>query len=364
MDDLSTMHALAAHESRLLSLSPDLLGAGGFDGYLKLFNPAWTQTLGWSDEQLRTMPYIELVHPEDREATERVVEGLVAGGTVDEFVCRVLRADGTDRVILFSGQGSPADGCFYIAGKDITERQRLETELALRAEKLERTNTELQEFAYIASHDLAEPLRMITSYLDLLQRRYGAQLDGTAYEFIGYAVDGAERMKALIDDLLTYSRVGSHEIDPVKVDVSVVLRPVLQGLERAIKDADARVEPADPLAPVRCDLAQLAQLLQNLVSNAVKFRAAARPPVVMVASVPDGEGVRLSVTDNGIGIAQAEQERIFKMFSRLHGRDDYEGTGIGLALCRRIAERHGGRTWVESEPGAGSSFHVWLPNAR
>lgn len=364
MDDLSTMHPMAAHESRLLSLSPDLLGAGGVDGYLKLFNPAWTHALGWTDEQLRTTPYLELVHPEDREETKRVIEGLVAGGTVDEFVCRVLRADGTDRFIVWSGHGSPADACFYIAGKDITERQRLETEFALRAEKLEHTNTELQEFAYIASHDLAEPLRMITSYLELLQRRYGGQLDETADEFIGYAVGGAERMKALIDDLLAYSRVGSHEMERVEVDVSDVLHPVLQSLERAIEEADARVEPAEPLAPVCCDTTQLGQLLQNLVANAVKFGAADRPPVVTVAAVLDGEGVRVSVTDNGIGIARAQQERIFKMFSRLHGRDEYEGTGIGLALCRRIAERHGGRIWVESEQGAGSSFHVWLPNAR
>ena len=290
-------------------------------------------------------------------------ETLVAGGTVDEFVCRVHRADGAERHILWSGHGSPADGCFYVAGKDITERQRLEAELALRAEKLESTNTELQEFAYIASHDLAEPLRMITSYLELLQRRYGGQLDETADEFIGYAVSGAERMKALIDDLLTYSRVGSHDMRPQQIAVEEVLEPVLQGLERAIAESGAHIARELPLAPVRCDASQLAQLIQNLIANAVKFRAADRAPAVTIASVLDRGGVRLTVRDDGIGIPRAQQERIFKMFARMHGREEYEGTGIGLAICRRIADRHGGRIWVESEPGAGSSFHVWLPDA-
>jgi light-regulated signal transduction histidine kinase (bacteriophytochrome) len=348
MEGLPTIESAAAHESRLLSLSPDLLGAAGFDGLLKLHNASWTTVLGWSDEHLAATPFLELV-----EAAES------AGGQEFEFCLR--HADGSERCILWSAQSSPADGCFYIAGKDITERKRLEDELALRAEKLERTNAELQDFAYIASHDLAEPLRMITSYLELLKRRYEGQLDETADEFIGYAVGGAERMKALIDDLLTYSRVGSHDMQKAGVDLSDLLGHVLEGLQRAIEDAGAEVELATPLAQVCGDPTQIGQLMQNLVANAVKFADAGRPPAVTISTSEEDDGVRISVADNGIGIAEAQQERIFKMFARLHGRDEYEGTGIGLALCRRICDRHGGRIWVESVPGEGSTFHVWLP---
>jgi PAS domain S-box-containing protein len=364
MDGLRTMDSTTAHESRLLAMAPDLLAAAGFDGYLKVVNPAWSRLLGWSEEQLRATPYLELVHPDDREGMRAATERLAAGERVAKHCCRVLRADGTTRCVLWSGQASPDDGCLYIAGKDITERRAMEQELAERAERLERTNTELQEFAYIASHDLAEPLRMITSYLELLQRRYGAQLDETADEFIGFAVGGAVRMKALIDDLLAYSRVGSHDLEHGPVDLAEVLGHVLVGLERAIDDAEAQVEIAGELAAPVGDATQLGQLLQNLIANAVKFHRPGRPSHVSVSAVAEDGGVRIVVADNGIGIPPAQQERIFKMFARLHGRDEYDGTGIGLALCRRIADRHGGRIWVESKHGEGSTFHVWLPGQR
>jgi PAS domain S-box-containing protein len=361
MSSLDPRHEMPAHATRLLALSPDLLGACGFDGYVKLLNPAWAHTLGYTGDGLPVARYIEFVHPEDRDATARVVAGLAEGGRTEEFVCRVRRRDGEYRWLLWSAQGSPEDGCFYVAGKDITERMQLEEELNRRAERLERINADLQEFAYIASHDLSEPLRMITSYLELLQRRYGDRLDETAAEFIGFAVDGAERMKALIEDLLAYSRVGSHALEPGDVDLAELLSQVLRSLGPAIEEAGADVEIPDALPGVRADATQLRQLLQNLIANAVKFRAAGRAPHVTVGARDDGSGVRLWVADDGIGIPEAQRERIFKMFARLHGRDAYDGTGIGLALCRRIAERHGGRIWVEPAPAGGSIFHVWIP---
>jgi PAS domain S-box-containing protein len=363
MSSLDTRHEMPAHATRLLALSPDLLGACGFDGYVKLLNPAWARTLGYTGEGLPVARYIEFVHPEDRDATERVVAGLAQGGRTDEFVCRVRRRDGEYRWLLWSAQGSPEDGCFYVAGKDITERMQLEDELNRRAARLERINAELQEFAYIASHDLSEPLRMITSYLELLERRYGDRLDETAGEFIAFAVDGAERMKALIDDLLAYSRVGSHDLELDDVDLAELLGQVLRSLGPAIEEAGATVAIPDVLPAVRGDATQLGQLLQNLIANAVKFRAPGRPPRVTLGARDDGSGLRLWVADDGIGIAEAHQERIFKMFARLHGRDEYEGTGIGLALCRRIAERHGGRIWVEPGAAGGSVFHVWIPSS-
>jgi PAS domain S-box-containing protein len=349
MSSLRPLHATPAHAQRLLAVSTELLGAWGFDGHPRLLNPAWSRALGHSEDDLLATPYLDLVHPDDRAQTEAVVAGLAGGGHTEEFVCRLRRADGEYRSLLFTGEGRPEDGCVYVSATDITDRLRVERELGERADRLERINAELQEFTYIASHDLAEPLRMITSYLDLLQRRYGGQLDDTADEFIGFAVDGAERMKALIDDLLAYSRVGSDELQ-------LALGP-------AIEEAGATVTVAETLPTVRGDRTQLGQLVQNLVANAVKFRAEGRPPSVVVSAVAESGHVRLSVADNGIGIPETQRDRIFAMFARLHGRGAYEGTGIGLALCRRIAGRHGGRLSVESEPGQGSTFSVWIPAA-
>jgi PAS domain S-box-containing protein len=363
MDALPTTDRLAPHESRLLALCPDLLGAAGFDGRLKLHNPAWSRTLGWSEQHLREKPWLELIHPDDRERIAGIVGALADGAPAGEFTCRVMREDASDRCVLWSVQASGPDSCLYLSGKDITDRQRLEDELAARADMLERTNAELQEFAYIASHDLAEPLRMITSYLELLQRRYGGQLDETADEFIGYAIGGADRLKKLIDDLLTYSRVGSRDLEPAEVELDGLLAMVVQGLGPAIEDAGATLDLRAPLGHASGDPTQLAQLLQNLITNAIKFHVPERPPIVSIATEADGDGVRIDVADDGIGIAAGQHERIFKMFARLHGRDEYQGTGIGLPLCRRIVERHGGRLWLDSEPGAGSTFHVWLPRA-
>jgi PAS domain S-box-containing protein len=350
-----------AREARLLALSIDLLGAAGFDGYLKLHNPAWNRSLGYDDDELATTPYIDLIHPDDQDAARSVIERMAEGGTTIEFVCRIRRRDGMWRHILWSGQGVPEDGCFYVVGKDITERRRLDQELENRAERLERINAELQDFAYIASHDLSEPLRMITSYLQLLQRRYQGQLDETADEFIHYAVDGAERMKLLIDDLLQYSRIGSVEVQRVPVDADAVLAGVLRSLEGAILERGASISNG-PLGTVNGDATQLGQLLQNLVANAIKFARPDVPAEVHVERIDEPREWHVVVRDNGIGIEERHAERIFKMFGRLHGREDYEGTGIGLAICRRIADRHSGRIWVESTPGSGSGFHVSIPD--
>jgi PAS domain S-box-containing protein len=350
-----------AREARLLALSIDLLGAAGFDGFLKLHNPAWNRSLGYDDDELATTPYVDLIHPDDQEAARAVIDRMADGGTTIEFVCRIRRRDGTWRHILWSGRGAPEDACFYVVGKDITERRRLDQELENRAERLERINAELQDFAYIASHDLSEPLRMITSYLQLLQRRYEGQLDETADEFIHYAVDGADRMKLLIDDLLQYSRIGSVEVQRAPVDADAVLTGVLRSLEGAILERGATITKG-PLGTVHGDATQIGQLLQNLVANAIKFARPDVPAEVQIERVAEPREWHVVVRDNGIGIEERHAERIFKMFGRLHGREEYAGTGIGLAICRRIADRHVGRIWVESTPGAGSEFHVSIPD--
>ncbi len=263
---------------------------------------------------------------------------------------------------------------------DITERKRAEEQLARTAADLARSNTELERFAYVASHDLQEPLRMVTSYLQLIERRYGDRLDGDAREFMGYAVDGANRMKALINDLLAYSRVGMRGKPFGPVDCETILAQATANLQITIEE-NAAIVTHDLLPAVTGDDVQLTQLLQNLIGNAIKFRRAEPPRVHISAALrmadsrwqmadnqppsaishqPSAEWV-FSVSDNGIGIDPQYFDRIFVIFQRLHTRDDYHGTGIGLAISKRIVERHGGRIWVESQPGQGTIFYFTIP---
>jgi PAS domain S-box-containing protein len=242
------------------------------------------------------------------------------------------------------------------------ERKRAEEALAQRAEELARSNADLEQFAYVASHDLQEPLRMVVSYLQLLERRYKGQLDERADRHIGYAVDGAKRMQRLINDLLTYSRVGRRGDTQALTDAAQILQNVLRDLSQAIEESGATVEH-DPLPVVHADPTQLGQLLLNLIANALRFRSDAPPRVHVGARYePEAHEWVFQIKDNGIGIAPEHFDRIFIIFQRLHGWAEYPGTGIGLAICKKIVERHGGRIWVESEPGQGATFFFTLPD--
>ena len=243
---------------------------------------------------------------------------------------------------------------------EIVERKRTEAVLARRSQELARSNAELEQLAYIASHDLQEPLRMVASYLQLIERRYQDKLDADGHEFIGYAVNGAHRMQALIDDLLTYSRIGTRGKPMQPTDCAKVVETALQSLRIVIAETDARITCAE-LPTVTGDEIQLTQLFQNLIANAIKFRRNCRPEIHILAQSDDGFW-RISVQDNGIGIDPEYFSRIFDMFQRLHGSSAYPGNGIGLAICRKIVERHGGRIWVESVPGTGSAFVFTLPH--
>jgi len=349
----------AGHLVRLFAMSPDLLAAAGFDGMLKLFNDAWEHQLGYTRDVLERTPYLEFVHPDDVAATEAEIGRLAGGETIAEYVCRVIRKDGTVR--HFAWSGGPGEDAFYIVGRDVTERLAMERELTRRAQRLQDTNGELQEFAYTASHDLNEPLRMVTSYLALLDRGASEALDDTARGYLRQAVDGATRMRHLIDDLLLYSRVANQEPRREQVDLNALVAGVLEVLAAVVEQEDADVA-VGPLPTLEAEPLQMLQLLQNLISNAVKFHPPGRRPEVRVTARRTIGACVLTVADGGIGIAEPDQERIFTMFTRLHGRDEYAGTGIGLAICRRIAERHGGRIYVESEVGKGSAFHVLLPD--
>ena len=255
-------------------------------------------------------------------------------------------------------------------GIDVTDQWKAESELRCSQERLaatlkrarkqaaelSRSNAELAKFAYVASHDLQEPLRKVSSFCQLLQDRYGDQLDDRAREYIRYAVDGAVRMQELILALLEWSRVGSRLETEETVDCNCALREALTNLEASIEKSGAKIT-YDDLPVVRWVHTRVVQLFQNLLGNAIKFRQDA-PPSIHVGAERTDEGWRFSVEDNGIGIEAQYQDRIFEVFQRLHTRDEYPGTGVGLSLCKKIVESRGGKIWVESVPGEGSTF-IW-----
>ncbi len=241
---------------------------------------------------------------------------------------------------------------------DDSERRLKDKALAKQAEELARSNEELQRFAYVASHDLQEPLRMVSSYTQLLARRYQGKLGSDADDFIAFAVDGAKRMQQLITDLLAYSRVTSKGGERKATESETALASALTNLQMAIEESAAEINHG-PMPVVCADPVQLAQLFQNLIGNGIKFRGEARPRI-SIQAVDQGEDWHFSVKDNGIGIDPQYAEMIFQVFQRLHTQKEFAGTGIGLAICKKIVDRHGGRIWVESRAGAGATFHFTI----
>jgi signal transduction histidine kinase len=238
-------------------------------------------------------------------------------------------------------------------------RHQMEEDLARKVDELARSNADLEQFAYVASHDLQEPLRMVTAYTQLLAERYRGKLDEDADKFIGYASEGAQRMQVLIHDLLAFSRVGRNGIVTGSMDCNAVLAEVLLVLAPAIQESGATVTHGE-LPAVWADRTHVAQIFQNLIGNAIKFRGK-EPPVISVQAEKADQRWLFRVIDNGIGIASEYAQNIFVVFQRLHARSEYAGNGIGLAICKKIVERYGGRIWVESQSGSGSSFKFTLP---
>jgi PAS domain S-box-containing protein len=268
----------------------------------------------------------------------------------------VERADGHEIPVEVSIATYEYDGGssgFTLVLRDQTERQRTEAELRRFAADLERSNQDLAEFAYIASHDLQEPLRMVASFLRLLEDRYKGQLDETADQFIGYAVEGAERLNALVSDLLRYSRAGTTEIERRAVDLSAATHEAMDMLRMQVRETGARIE-IDPLPTVSGNMPLLTQVMQNLLSNAMKFQTETAPEI-KVTWRASAEGPVVMIIDHGIGVPEDQRASVFQPFKRLHARDKFSGNGIGLSVCRKIIERHGGTIWLEDTPGGGTT---------
>ncbi|GAA0582254.1 PAS domain S-box protein [Caenispirillum bisanense] len=341
-------------------------------GTILLENPAHARLFGYRPGELVGTCALDLLA--DQEFASRLVERVLTqepdstGSSAGSYTADMVRKDGSlihvrvDWNLLRSPDGPPT---IISVLTDLTASVRAEAERRRYVEELTRSNGELERYAYIAAHDLREPIRTVTSYAQLMRRRLEKDgvLTGETAELFDYLESGARRMSDVVDDLLAYSRLQTEAVPFASVDLGVVVESVQASLARTIAETGAEVQ-ASPLPVVMADEPQMLQLFQNLLTNALRYQphTPGHVPVVKVTAARQGNGWSIAIADNGIGIDPQFFDRIFKLFQRLHGQRDYPGTGVGLAICRRIAERHGGTLTVESQPGAGSTFRLWLPD--
>lgn len=331
-------------------------------------NPAAAQMLGYSVEELIGIHSHSTWHHKKADGSPYPVEecpiyAAYKDGQIHHKSDEVFwKKDGTSFPVAYTSTPIIEDGRIVgavVTFMDITERRRSEEELKKLSEELARSNADLQQFASTASHDLQEPLRVVAGFVNLLAKRYKGRLDEKADEFIGFAIEGTRRMEVLIKDLLAYSQVETQSKSFEPIECSAALDKAVFNLQAAIKDSGAIVTRND-LPTVAADSSQLIRLFQNLIGNAIKFHGK-EPPKIQVFAERRGRYWVFSVRDNGIGIEPEFKDRIFIIFQRLHERREYPGTGIGLAICKKIVERHGGKIWFESEPGKGSTFFFTIP---
>ncbi len=354
----------AKHREAFFEMSLDMLCIADFQGYFQQLNPAWL-SLGYTLDELRAQPFLAFVHPDDVASTLEIMGQLTTSEySTMSFENRYRCKDGSYRWLLWSsrtshGAARTEDRLYFAVARDITQRKEREEALRTQTLALARSNADLQQFATIASHDLKEPLRMVSSYVALLEQRYKGRLDPEADRYIHFAVDGTQRMTALISDLLTFSRVSLSALAMRPVDLNVVLERVLRDLEPSVRQTQGEVvHGALPMAAG--DAVQLGQVFLNLIGNALKFAREGVPPKVEISAERSGPFWKLSVRDLGIGIDADHFDRIFEIFQRLHGRTDHPGTGIGLAVVKRVVERHGGQVWAESVVGESTTFFLTL----
>ncbi|HEX8237556.1 MAG TPA: PAS domain S-box protein [Abditibacteriaceae bacterium] len=359
--------------NQFFTLSLDMLCIAGFDGYFKRINPAWANTLGYTAEELLSQPYLDFVHPDDFSVTKDEATSINGGSDTFSFENRYKCKDGSYKWLMWNSATVPERQLVYAIARDITERKQTEANLKAYAAQLERSNRELQDFAYVASHDLQEPLRKIQAFGERLQSEYSEVIGEDGVDYLQRMQNAAGRMQGLIKDLLIFSRVTTQAQPFVPVDLSQIAQEVLCDLETSIEKTGGQVD-VGPLPTVEADPLQMRQVLQNLISNALKFNREGAAPTVKIRGDVTAVGLNsvgevpaihalchITVQDNGIGFDEKHLERIFAPFQRLHGRSRFEGTGMGLAICRKIAERHRGYITARSVPGEGATFIVTLP---
>jgi len=332
--------------------SLDMLGVAGVDGYFKRINPAFSETLGYSDEEIMGRPFIELVHPDDIDSTVAAMEKLSGGESVIRFQNRYRNCDGRYLWLEWSAVPDSRGELIFAAARNVTEQKKTEDELR-------RSNAELEQFAYVASHDLQEPLRMVTSFAQLLQRRYRDRLGEDADEYIRHMVDGTQRMRRLILGLLELSRVARKGQALTATDSSAAAKIAIKNLKIVVEESAAKIKIGE-LPIVMGDRDQLASLFQNLIGNAIKYGRGEGTVVTVDAARIGGEWL-FSVADDGRGIAPEQRDRVFQIFQRLHPQEQVPGTGIGLPLCRRIVSRHGGEIWIEASDSGGTCVKFTIP---
>lgn len=368
MESAAALEASEARYRRLHQTMRDAFVQMDMTGRIVDSNDAFQQMLGHEKKALLSMKEADLTPQTWRARVAKIVaEQVLPLGRSEVFEKEYVRADGSRfpaelRTFLITDDSHNPIGMWSIV-RDVTQRKQAEIERENAIKALKQSNEDLKQFAYVASHDLQEPLRMVSSYTQLLAERYEDQLDEKAHKFINYAVDGAARMQTLIRDLLAFSRVETRAQGFKAVDCQSALNIAIANLKTIIDETGTLVTTCD-LPNIRADASQLTQLFQNLISNGIKFRKPSTPPHIHISAERVKDRWRFAVQDNGIGIDSKYKERVFVIFQRLHTRREYPGTGIGLAMCKRIVHRHGGRIWFESSPGKGATFYFSLPSGK
>jgi len=361
--------SLRSYLAAIVESSDDAIIGETLDGIVTSCNQGAERIYGYTASEMIGTPVDLLVPPDRVDEIPGILNRIRDGERIEHYETKRRRRDGTVidislTVSPIKDEGGRIVGASTI-GRDVTlakraeEALRMVDELRQRTDELARSNSELQRFAYVASHDLQEPARTVATFCELLSNRYKAQLDDKAREWIGYAVAGARRMQGLVAGLLEYSGLQGPTRSLAPTDCAGVVAEAIANLRISIDEVRAEVSH-DPLPVVTADASQLAHLFQNLIANAIKFRGN-QPPRVHVSAERHGDEWTFSVRDNGIGIEPRHCQQIFDVFKRLHPEGQYPGTGIGLAICKRVVEQHSGRIWVESEPGRGSVFYFSLP---